>query len=91
MPSPSSSPSPPGSGDAVASETVGLVIAWYQERIMAERRSPAGGPERLERLIVQHRECVRDLERLEDAAPGEVARITALYATRLKELDAGGS
>ncbi|MEW1551839.1 hypothetical protein [Streptomyces tsukubensis] len=83
-------PSLPESSHAVAVETVGLVIAWYRERILAERRSSASDPRRLERLITEYRECVRDRERLEEAAPEDVARVTALYAARLKELEAGG-
>ncbi|WP_405648966.1 hypothetical protein [Streptomyces uncialis] len=78
-------------GVGAALDTVDLVTAWYSRSILAERRSPASDPGRLERLITGYRECVRDRERLEEAPPGEVARVTALYAARLKELDVGGS
>ncbi|MER5781311.1 hypothetical protein ABT104_06215 [Streptomyces mobaraensis] len=71
-----------------ASNTVGRVIAWYSREVMAERRSPAPDPARLERLIAEQRECVQDRARLEDAGDEEMARITARYAARLKELQA---
>ncbi|WP_326615194.1 hypothetical protein OG949_40575 (plasmid) [Streptomyces scopuliridis] len=89
--SPSSSPEPadaPGYQDA--SDALTQVITWYSQQLLAERRSPAPDPGRLNRLIAEHGECVRDRARLEDAAPAELARITALYAARLKELEATG-
>ncbi|MEU7160364.1 hypothetical protein [Streptomyces chrestomyceticus] len=81
---------PPGGADyGMAEEVVGQVIAWYSQRIWAERRAGAA-PQRLEDLVARRQACVEDRHRLEEAAPEEVARITALYAARLKELGASG-
>ncbi|MEN2424336.1 hypothetical protein AABB02_40325 [Streptomyces rimosus] len=80
---------PDGVGYAVAEEVVGRVIAWYSQRIQAERRAGAA-PQRLEELIARRQACVEDRHRLEEADPEEVARITALYAARLKELEVPG-
>ncbi|WP_370424254.1 hypothetical protein AB8O64_36485 (plasmid) [Streptomyces sp. QH1-20] len=89
---PSSSPEPadPAAAYQAASDAVAQVIAWYSQQLLAERRSPAPAPERLNRLIAEHAQCVRDRAGLEDAAPAEVARIASLYAARLKELEATG-
>ncbi|MFD9572679.1 hypothetical protein ACFWBI_22890 [Streptomyces sp. NPDC059982] len=89
-PTPPSSPSP-GSAGPAASVLVGEVIAWYQERIMAERRSPGPDPQRLRQLIALHAACVQDQLRLEDADLEEQERITVLYAARLKELEDSGA
>ncbi|GAA1924230.1 hypothetical protein [Streptantibioticus ferralitis] len=87
-------PSPGGPADTggyeTAVETVGLVIAWYSRQILAERRSDTPDPERLEQLMAQQRACVQDQRRLEEAGPEEAARITAVYAARLKELEDSG-
>ncbi|MFI2241219.1 hypothetical protein [Streptomyces chrestomyceticus] len=81
---------PPGGADhGMAEEVVGQVIAWYSQRIREERRAGAA-PQRLEDLVARRQACVEDRHRLEEAAPEEVARITALYAARLKELEASG-
>ncbi|KEF04809.1 MULTISPECIES: hypothetical protein [Streptomyces] len=80
---------PDGVGYAVAEEVVGRVIAWYSQRIQEERRAGAA-PQRLEDLVARRRACVEDRHRLEEAGPEEVARITALYAARLKELEVPG-
>ncbi|WP_372412096.1 hypothetical protein [Streptomyces luteireticuli] len=73
-----------------ADEAVRLVIAWYGREILAERRAPACDPGRLERLIAEHRQCLEDQRRLKDAGSEERARLTALYAARLKELEGTG-
>ncbi|MFB6814377.1 hypothetical protein ACFCV8_07505 [Streptomyces sp. NPDC056347] len=66
------------------------VMAWYSRAILAERRTPHPDPERLNQLLAQRQECVRDRARLEEADAQETARITASYATRLKKLGATG-
>lgn len=74
----------------VAVELVGQVIAWYSQRILAARRAGAS-PQTLSELIAQRLECVQDRDRLEDADAQETARLAALYAARLKELQTPGS
>ncbi|MCL3998204.1 hypothetical protein [Streptomyces lavenduligriseus] len=74
----------------VAVELVGQVIAWYSQRIFAARRAGAS-PQALNDLIAQRLECVRDRDRLDTADPQETARLAALYAARLKELQNSGS
>ncbi|MFE7513102.1 hypothetical protein ACFU8I_18060 [Streptomyces sp. NPDC057540] len=90
--SPSSSSEP---ADAVSpqapADVVEEVMAWYSRAILAERRAPHSDPERLEQLLAQRQECVRDRARLEDADTEETARITASYTARLKELRATDS
>lgn len=79
---------PGGHEDAL--EIVGKVIAWYQQEIHAVRRSPASSPGRLDQLIEEYTACVRDRERLRDTGGEEAERLGALYAARLKELEATG-
>lgn len=78
---------PDGSDYEVALDVVGLVIAWYSERILAERRSGTQDAERLEQLIAQYQSCVEDRERLEDASGEETARIRAAYEALLDRLE----
>ncbi|MFF2779964.1 hypothetical protein ACFVU3_34310 [Streptomyces sp. NPDC058052] len=82
-------PAPGGHEDTL--ETVGKVIAWYQQEIHAVRRSPAASPGRLDQLIEEYTACVRDRERLREASGEEAERLGAFYAARLKELEATGS
>ncbi|MCT2546966.1 MULTISPECIES: hypothetical protein [Streptomyces] len=88
-PSSSSEPAdavgPQGSADAVSE-----VMAWYTRELLAERRASHPDPERLEHLLARQQECVQDRARLGDADTEEASRITALYAARLKELEAAG-
>ncbi|MFE3144293.1 hypothetical protein [Streptomyces scopuliridis] len=90
----SPSPGEPEPSGAVSREAtadvMGQVTAWYNREILAERRAPGPDPERLEQLIARRRECVQDRARLEEAEGEEAARIGALYAARLKELEATG-
>ncbi|MEU7088002.1 hypothetical protein [Streptomyces achromogenes] len=79
-----------GAGYEVAVELVGQVIAWYSQRILAARRAGAD-PRALEELMAQRMECIRDRDRLEAADAQETARLAALYAARLKELQTPGS
>ncbi|MFI8426052.1 hypothetical protein [Streptomyces sp. NPDC085479] len=88
--SPSSSSEPAGEVSRRApADVVEEVMAWYSRAILAERRAPSS-PERLEQLLAQRQECVRDRARLEEADAEETARITASYAARLRELGATG-
>ncbi|GGY79025.1 hypothetical protein GCM10010363_69960 [Streptomyces omiyaensis] len=88
-PSSSSEPADEISRRAPA-DVVEEVMAWYSRAILAERRAPNSSPERLEQLLAQRQECVRDRARLEEADAEETARITASYAARLRELGATG-
>jgi hypothetical protein len=79
----------PDGGDAgyeMAHEIVGNVIAWYSRQLLLARRS--GDEQRLEELKARRQECVEDQNRLREAGPEEIARIAAVYAARLKELEA---
>lgn len=73
-----------------ALETVGQVVAWYTERILAERRSEGVDAQRLEELVSRRRACLEDQERLEDASAEETARIAAVYEALLDELETAG-
>ncbi|MFD9240650.1 hypothetical protein ACFV0D_01680 [Streptomyces sp. NPDC059556] len=87
-PSSSSEPADALSPQAPA-DVVEEMMAWYSRAILAERRAPSDPP-RLEQLLAQRQECVRDRARLEEADTEETARITASYAARLQELGANG-
>ncbi|MER5201173.1 hypothetical protein ACWD3J_47410 [Streptomyces sp. NPDC002755] len=88
---PEDTPGPPpdeqdgAAGHEVAVELVEKVIAWYSRRMLAERRAGAA-PESLSELAARRQACVADRDRLEDADAAETARLAALYAARLKEL-----
>lgn len=66
---------------------VGQVISWYTEQILAERRRAAPDEARMERLKAERAACVADRNALREADDQEVARIAAVYAARIKELD----
>ncbi|MGW3045874.1 hypothetical protein ACWC9T_39050 [Kitasatospora sp. NPDC001159] len=90
-PPPASSSSPEG-GDASyedAKEAIGAVIAWCSRELMAARRS--GDQQRQQDLAAQLQVCGEDRERLVDAGPAEIGRITELYTERLKSLEAAGN
>ncbi|MGW7261286.1 hypothetical protein [Streptomyces sp. NPDC054834] len=79
----------PDGGDAgyeMAHEIVGNVIAWYSRQLLLARRS--GDEQRLEELKARRQDCVEDQNRLREVGPEEIARIAAVYAARLKELEA---
>ncbi|MFJ1751278.1 hypothetical protein ACIOJD_34375 [Streptomyces sp. NPDC088116] len=78
---------PDADAGETATELVEWVIAWYSQHILAERRAGAG-PQRLKELIAQRQACIADRDQLTDgdADVQEVARLTAVYAARLKEL-----
>ncbi len=84
-PSPSS---PEGGGASVEDAQVAItaVLTWYSRQMMTARR--AGDQQRQEKLAEQLQAVGRDQERLGDAGPGEIARITELYTGRLKHLEA---
>ncbi|MFB6945636.1 hypothetical protein ACFWGL_36390 [Streptomyces sp. NPDC060286] len=87
----SSSSEPAGAvGPQASADVVEEVMAWYSRAILAERRASPSDPERLEHLLAERQECVRDRARLEEADPEETARINVSYAARLKELGATG-
>ncbi|MFD5412428.1 hypothetical protein [Streptomyces nojiriensis] len=90
MPDPASASSSSEPADAVspqvAADVLEEVMAWYTRELLAARRAPHPDPERLEQLLARRQECVQDRERLEEADGAETARITALYAARLKAL-----
>ncbi|AVZ70980.1 hypothetical protein SLUN_00575 [Streptomyces lunaelactis] len=69
-----------------ALETVGRVLAWYNEQILKERRAPVPDEDRLERLQAERQACAADKRALEDAGPEEVSRIAADYDARFREL-----
>ncbi|MEV6682695.1 hypothetical protein AB0N09_38400 [Streptomyces erythrochromogenes] len=72
-----------------ALETVGQVVTWYTERILAERRA-GGSEQRLEELMARRRACLEDQARLEDADAEETARIATVYDAVLNELETSG-
>jgi hypothetical protein len=76
----------PADEKEAAREMVRVVAAWCTEKILREHRSAAPDRERLERLKRQQQECAADQRALTDAGPQEVARITAAYAARFREL-----
>ncbi|MGW6513226.1 hypothetical protein ACWGCP_37955 [Streptomyces niveus] len=69
-----------------ATDAVKEVVSWYNAQILAERRSPGAGEERLEELKAAREAALLDGARLATADPQEAGRIAALYAARLKEL-----
>ncbi|MEU7649246.1 hypothetical protein [Streptomyces huasconensis] len=71
--------------DAAAAELLTQVIARYAQLIHTERRTGTD-PRRLDDLVVQHQAGVQDRAHLAEADAEEVARLAALYAARLKEL-----
>ncbi|GAA2984670.1 hypothetical protein GCM10010519_18900 [Streptomyces lactacystinicus] len=91
-PPPASPPSPsPDGGGAFyedAKEAIGAVMAWCSRELMAARRS--GDQQRQEDLVAQLQVCGQDRQRLADAGPAEIGRITELYTERLKFLQAAG-
>ena len=87
---PSASPSSPG-GDGASIEdaraAIGTVISWYSRELLDARRS--GDQQRLEEIRAEMLACAEDRRRLGDASPGEIERLTGLYAERLGNLEAG--
>ncbi|MFJ3840617.1 hypothetical protein ACWGHM_37145 [Streptomyces sp. NPDC054904] len=75
-----------GDEDQLARDAVREVIAFYNTRITAERRSSMPDDERIEQLKAARQAAIDDQSRLETAGPGDAARIAADYAARLKGL-----
>ncbi|WP_327732977.1 hypothetical protein OG749_03005 [Streptomyces nojiriensis] len=75
-----------GNEDQLARDAVREVIAFYNTRILDERRAPAPDGERIEHLKAARQAAIDDQTRLDTAGPGDAARIAADYAARLKGL-----
>ncbi|MGA5508990.1 hypothetical protein [Streptomyces umbrinus] len=69
-----------------AAEHLRRVIAWYNERILAERRAEAPDRDLLGQLIAARNACADDRQVLDDAGPEDVARIAAEAEERFKRL-----
>ncbi|MFE5861669.1 hypothetical protein ACFQ77_14090 [Streptomyces virginiae] len=63
-----------------------MVIAWYSEQIMEQRRAAEPDQVLLGELLEARRVCVEDQRRLGEASAEEVAGILAMYAARYREL-----
>ncbi|MEU3619817.1 hypothetical protein ABZ725_47160 [Streptomyces sp. NPDC006872] len=70
-----------------AVDIVQAVVAWYTEKIAAERRAPLPDGERIAQLTADRTAAYQDLQRLEDADPEEEDRLAELYAARLRQLE----
>jgi hypothetical protein len=66
---------------------VGQVISWYTEQILAERRRTVPDEALTQRLKAERSACVADRDALREVNDREVARIAAVYAARIKELE----
>lgn len=69
-----------------AVETVDLVINWYNEQLLAQRRSGAPDAARVERLTAERQDAINAKDTLDDADAGERRRIAERYETRLRDL-----
>lgn len=76
-----------GGEDQQADDIVREVVGWYNAAIVAERRAPVPDEERIEQLKAGREAALADQARLPDADPEEEARIAAVYAARLRELN----
>ncbi|MGW9369660.1 hypothetical protein ACWGVR_06535 [Streptomyces xanthophaeus] len=75
-----------GDEDQQARDAVREVIAFYNARIVDERRAPVRDDERIEDLKAARQAAIDDQARLDTAEPGHAARIAADYAARLNWL-----
>ncbi|MFF3863610.1 hypothetical protein [Streptomyces sp. NPDC002209] len=75
-----------GGEDQQARNAVREVIAFYNARVLEERRAQLPDGERIEQLKAARQAAIDDQTRLETARPGDAARIAADYAARLKGL-----
>ncbi|MCY0963430.1 hypothetical protein [Streptomyces sp. H27-H5] len=75
-----------GDKDQLARDAVREVIAFYNARILDERRAPAPDNERIEQLKAARQAAIGDQMRLDTAGLGDAARIADDYAARLKWL-----
>ncbi|MGP4001558.1 hypothetical protein [Streptomyces sp. 8N706] len=76
-----------GGDEQQAAGIVRDVVLWYNTRIAAERRAPVPDEERIEELKQARQAALADQAQLATADPEEAARIAAVYAARLKELN----
>lgn len=75
-----------GDEDQLARDAVREVIAFYNARILDERRAPVPDEERIEQLKAARQAAIGDQTRLDTAGPGDAARVAADYAARLRGL-----
>jgi hypothetical protein len=76
-----------GGDEQQAAGIVRDVVLWYNTQLAAERRAPVPDEERIEELKQARQAALADQAQLATADPEEAARIAAVYAARLKELD----
>lgn len=77
-----------GGEDQQAAGIVRDVVLWYNTQLASENRSPVPDEERIEKLKAGREAALADQAQLVTADPPEAARIAAVYAARLKELNA---
>lgn len=75
-----------GSSEDQAGDAIRAVVAWYNAQIVAEHRAPLPDEERTAELKAARQGAIEDQQRLADAEPAEVERLSALYAAKLAEL-----
>jgi hypothetical protein len=75
-----------GDGYEAAAQAVGAVIAWYSQQLRRERSAARPDTERIELLKADRQAAIADQRALIEAGPEEIARITAVYEARLKDL-----
>jgi len=73
---------------AVADDTIGIVLAWYSQQIMRERRAYPGGSPRLKVLLRQRHEHAIEKKRIFFASDEEIAGATRRYADLYRQLTA---
>lgn len=76
-----------GGMEAQAADAVRAVVSWYNDRLLAEQRSPVPDEERVAELKGGRAAALADQQQLATADPEEEARIGEVYAARLKELN----
>ncbi|MEV2255954.1 hypothetical protein AB0I94_36270 [Streptomyces sp. NPDC050147] len=69
-----------------AVDQVNLVINWYNEQLLAQRRSGAPDPARVKQLTAERQEAIDAMQALDDADAAERRRITERYEARLRDL-----
>ncbi|MFD3777691.1 hypothetical protein [Streptomyces sp. NPDC058612] len=71
-----------------AQESIRLVIAWYSEQIMKQRRADEPDQMLLAELLEARRASLADQQALGEAKPEEAVEIMAAYAARYRSLTA---
>lgn len=69
-----------------ARRAVGMVVAWYNDQILAQRQAPMPDEERTAELKAARQEAIEDQKRLTESEPAELERLAAVYAARFEEL-----